>query len=158
MTKPRRCGFKDPIAAVARLTPIAQAKWARIEAARSASGNNPFGISIGRTAINAKMKPRTGPSIPMITGRSATIEPLPKDAPQETTFRARITGANIGLSFTNWQRTVHKDPPPPPYPPHASPSINMSNMALLIAELKAQCEDDRTRRAHEEARYRRKQV
>jgi hypothetical protein len=87
MTNQQSQGFRDPSAAVARLTPIDQAERARIEAAekarieasQSTSCSNPFNLSIGRSAINTNMKPKARSSISTNLGKTAWIEPLTKD-------------------------------------------------------------------------------
>jgi hypothetical protein len=72
--------------------------------------------------------------------------------PAETTFQPKIGEPNIGSSSTNWRRTEH--PVPPPLRP--SPGTNNSDISLLIAELKAQLDEDRSRRKRDKYCIRRK--
>ncbi|PLW43127.1 hypothetical protein PCASD_08075 [Puccinia coronata f. sp. avenae] len=79
--------------------------------------------------MNADTKPATAGTVPLQAGK-VRVDLLEEDKPQETTFQAQLTGANIGLSSKNWRRTTHANPAPPPL------LTTMSTMALLISKLK----------------------
>ncbi|PLW36539.1 hypothetical protein PCASD_06430 [Puccinia coronata f. sp. avenae] len=85
----------------------------------------------------------------MQKGKASTIKTLQEDKPHETTSQPWIAGANIGSLSTNWRKMLHAKPPPPP-------STNVLDMALLIAELKAQCKDDHACQENDNAHNRRK--
>jgi hypothetical protein len=130
MADPNRRGFKDPTAAVQRLTPIAQAERACLAATRTASGSNPFGTSMGFTTSNPNLD--RPPFIPNNTSKGKVKPPLPDDRP----------------SSDNWRSTAH------PPPPKGDRPANSSDIGLLIAELKAQRDEDRARRDQDAYRIR----
>jgi hypothetical protein len=98
-----RRGFRDPKAALHRLTPIAQVHRARIESGQSLSGNNPFQRPTGCTLqIKADAPPAPDPT--KNKARSAEIKDNVQEQPD---YQARIGNGAIGSLSTNWHRTKH---------------------------------------------------
>ncbi|PLW21256.1 hypothetical protein PCASD_11806 [Puccinia coronata f. sp. avenae] len=107
-------------------------------------------MSVGRTVSNPHVDQPT--AIPFVPTRGK-MRTLPNNqGPAETTFQPKIGEPNIGSSSTNWRRTEH--PAPPPLRP--IPGTNDSDISLLVAELKAQQDEDRLRRKRDEYRIHRK--
>ncbi|PLW21099.1 hypothetical protein PCASD_08176 [Puccinia coronata f. sp. avenae] len=86
-----------------------------------------------------------GPGQPRKTTIGRGKQPLRDDSvPTTTTFIPQITGS----SAYNWRRTAHNPPPPPPPPPEGTPLPHAasSDTALILAEMKAQRDEEKLRR------------
>ena len=143
MSNLKRRGFPNPISAVQRLTPNAQAERARLAAARTPSGSNPFAILVGRTFHNPNVDHQPDHTM---KGKMKS----PDDEPVETNFQPQIKATNVGLSLNNWRRTER------PALPKLNPPSNTSDIGLLIAELKAQRDEEQARQDRDKHRVRRK--
>ncbi|PLW55273.1 hypothetical protein PCANC_10560 [Puccinia coronata f. sp. avenae] len=139
-----------------RLTPNSQAEcaWLGLGGVRTFLGNNPFHWSGGKS-INEPNNRIPGPGQPSKLNQARGKQALRGALVQQTEgFIPQITGSSAG----NWRQTKHgQQPKTQPPPGNQKPlSTSSSNIALILAKMQAQQEDDQLRCHQDEYCARRK--